>query len=335
MPRIALLHAQRDFAEALASAVERIEPTYEVDVLSQPQSIHSRVHRVLTGRYDLLQADEMVRNGLLAVLEKRRHGTPFVTCIRGWGDYTNDHGQHSWLKHRSVRLRGDIVLRHTDCALFLSSVCREAMRRNYSLGANRVVGRPFDAARFLNAQPTCEGSDDIRILTVTNLRYHQKTRGVMTVLDGLRPVFDRDERIQYAVAGDGRAFDMLAQYVESYPYRDRVDLLGHRDDVPQLLSESDLFVYVSYLDALPMAVLEAQATGLPVVGGATAGIPEAVGTAGCLCPPTPTGIETAVDELLLDPERFSKLADASHQKMNSYNEQTAQQYLDAWTDLLE
>lgn len=334
MPRIALLHAQRDFAEALATTVERIEPTYEVNVLSQSQSIHSRVRRVLTGGYDLLQADEMVRNGLLAALETRRHGTPLVTCIRGWGDYTNDHGQHGWLNHRSIKLRGNIVLRHTDRVLFLSSVCREAMRRQYSFVANRVVGRPFDTTRFPDAQPTCDGSDDIRLLTVTNLRYHQKAQGVMTILDGLKPVFDRDERIQYAVAGDGRAFDTLSHYVDSYPHRDRVDLLGHRDDVPQLLAASDLFVYISYLDALPMAVLEAQATGLPVIGGATAGTPEAVGTAGHLCPPTPTGIETAVDALVSDPERLSKLADASRHKMSDYNEQTAQQYLDSWSDLL-
>lgn len=333
MPRVALLHAQRDFAEALAAAVERINSAYEVDVLSQPESVHSRVHRVLTERYDLLQVDEMVRNGMLAVLEQRRRGTPLVNCIRGWADYTNAHGQHGWLKHRSIRCRGELVFQHADRALFVSSVCRETMRRHYSFGANRIVRRPFDTAQFSNAQPTCD--ENVRILTVTNLRYQQKAQGIMTILDGLQPLFDRDERLQYMIAGDGRAFEEVAEYVESYPHRDRVDLLGYRDDVPHLLATSDLFVYVSYLDSLSMAVLEAQAAGLPVVCGATAGVPEAVGTAGRICPPTPTGIEYAVDEVLSDPDQFSELAEASREKMNHYNERAAQQYLDVWTDLLD
>ena len=336
MPRIALFHTLRDFAEALADTIERIDPTYEVDVFSQSQTIRSRVMRGLSGDYDLIQADEMVRNGVLGAIEKRRHGTPLVVCIRGWDDYTNAHGQHGWLEHHSIKLRSKFVLQHADCTLFVSSVCREAMRRYYSFGSNRIVDRPFEISRFRNADPVRATNDDseICILTVTNFRYRQKARGVITTLNGLKPILDRNEHIRYAIAGDGREFDTVAQHVESYPHRDQVDLLGYRDDIPNLLADADLFVYVSYLDALPMAVLEAQAAGLPIVGGATSGVPEAVGTAGRLCPPTPEGIETAVDGLLSDSESLSALADLSYQKMSGYNERAAQQYLDVWTDIL-
>jgi glycosyltransferase involved in cell wall biosynthesis len=336
MPRIALLHAQRDLAEALADTIERIDPTYEVDVFSQSQTIPSRVKRGLSGDYDLLQADEMVRNGVLGAIEKRRHGTPLVVCIRGWDDYTNAHGHHSWLEHHSIKLRSKFVLHHADCTLFVSSVCREAMRRYYSIGSNRIVDRPFEVSRFQNADPENASNDDCgtRILTVTNFRYRQKARGVITTLDGLQSILDQNEHIRYAIAGDGREFDTVAQHVESYPHRDQVDLLGYREDIPDLLANADLFVYVSYLDALPMAVLEAQAAGLPIIGGTTSGVPEAVGTAGRLCPPTPEDIETAVDDLLSDPEGLSDLAELSHQKMFNYNERAAQRYLDVWTNIL-
>lgn len=335
MPRIALLHAQRDFAKALASTVEQIDPTYQVDVLSQSQTIHSRVHRVLTGRYDLIQADEMMRNGVLGVIEKLRHNTPLVICIRGWDDYTNAHGQYGRLKHHSIRLRGKRVFQHADCALFLSSVCREAMRRHYVFGSNRIVDRPFDIDRFRDPDSQSDTNNTMRILTVTNFRYHQKARGVITILDGLRPILDQNEHIEYSIAGDGREFDTVTEYVASYPHNDRIELLGYRDDIPHLLSDADLFVYVSYLDALSMAVLEAQAAGLPVVCGATSGVPEAVGTAGRMCPPTPKGVETAVQKLLSNTEDLSDLADASREKMTDYNEQAARQYLDCWSNVLQ
>ena len=84
-----------------------------------------------------------------------------------------------------------------------------------------------------------------------------------------------------------------------------------------------------------MAVLEAQAAGLPVVCGATSGVPEAVGTAGHMCPPTPKGVEIAVDRLLSNTENLSALADASREKMTGYNEQAARQYLDCWRTILQ
>lgn len=340
MPRIALLHAQRDFAAALAASAERIDPTYDVDVLSQSQSVPGRVCRVLTGRYDLVQADETVGNGLLGLLTKRVCETPLVVCVRGWDDYTNAHGHHGWLKHQSIAHRTRLVFDHADCTLFVSRSCREAMRRQYAIGPNRVVDRPFDRARFqdvtANSDPdtTTTGESDMRILTVTNLRYPQKARGVTTILEGLRTVFEETEDLQYVVAGDGQEFDTLTDFLASYPYRDRVDLLGHRSDVPQLLATADLFVYVSFLDALPMAVLEAQAAGLPVVCGATGGPAEAVGSAGRLCPPTPAGVESAVTELLSDPHRRSDRSAASSERMTDYNERAAKQYLDAWDDVL-
>lgn len=334
MPQIALLHAQRDFAAALAATAERIDPAYDIDVLSQSQSVSRRVYRALTGNYDLVQADETVRNGPLGLLTKQLYGTPLVVCVRGWDDYTNAHGQHGWATHRSIEQRTKLVFERADYTLFVSRTCREAMRRHYAVGRNRIVGRPFDTARFQDAESNGD-PDTVTILTITNLRYPQKARGVTTILEGLAPVFEETEHVQYAVAGDGQEFDTVSEFLASYPHRDRVDLLGYRHDVPELLANADLFVYVSYLDALPMAVLEAQAAGLPIVCGATGGPAEAVGAAGRLCPPTPAGIESAVMELLSDPHRRSELSSASDERITGYNERAARQYLDVWDDALD
>jgi glycosyltransferase involved in cell wall biosynthesis len=68
---------------------------------------------------------------------------------------------------------------------------------------------------------------------------------------------------------------------------DRVQLLGYRTDVRDLLAAADLFVLASAFEGLPVSIMEAMSAGLPVVATAVGGVPEAVedGVTGLLVPP--------------------------------------------------
>ena len=64
----------------------------------------------------------------------------------------------------------------------------------------------------------------------------------------------------------------------------QVRLRGQRWDVEQWLDAADVFVLTSESEGPPLAILEAMAKGLPVVATAVGGVPEALGTTGCLLP---------------------------------------------------
>jgi glycosyltransferase involved in cell wall biosynthesis len=92
---------------------------------------------------------------------------------------------------------------------------------------------------------------------------------------------------------------------------DRVTLTGELDRaaVAELYDRADLFVLPSLRETYPLAVMEALARGLPVIGTAVGAIPHLVGdTAGVLVPPGDVGtLAAALDRVLRDHEHRARL----------------------------
>ncbi|MGH7582174.1 MAG: glycosyltransferase family 4 protein [Gemmatimonadales bacterium] len=85
-----------------------------------------------------------------------------------------------------------------------------------------------------------------------------------------------DRPVQLVIAGDGPDRDKLEELGRHLGLGDRLSMLGFRDDVRQLYPAADIFALSSRSEAMPIAVLEAMAAGLPVVAPAVGGIGEVV-----------------------------------------------------------
>lgn len=70
---------------------------------------------------------------------------------------------------------------------------------------------------------------------------------------------------QYLIIGQGPKADELQMLINKYELTDNIKLLGYRDDVPELLSLSDVFIFPSYREGLSKALMEAMSYGLPVI----------------------------------------------------------------------
>jgi glycosyltransferase involved in cell wall biosynthesis len=97
-------------------------------------------------------------------------------------------------------------------------------------------------------------------------------------------------RFELTLAGDGRLLEVVRARAEAEGLRDRVHLLGFVPFGPRLLDlygSADIFVHVALTEGLPQALVEALASGVPVVGTDVGSVAEAVdhGNAGLLVPP--------------------------------------------------
>ncbi|HEY3499064.1 MAG TPA: glycosyltransferase [Polyangiaceae bacterium] len=96
-----------------------------------------------------------------------------------------------------------------------------------------------------------------------------------------------DERRQLVIVGDGPERVAVDASIAATWRGSLCHALGARNDVERLLAALDVFVLTSRTEGLPLVVLEAMATGLPVVSTSVGGIPDLVqeGVTGYLVPP--------------------------------------------------
>lgn len=111
--------------------------------------------------------------------------------------------------------------------------------------------------------------------------------------------------LHLTIVGDGPMRASLQDLAVTLGLGDRVTFTGARDDTPELLRGFDVFVLPSVNEGISNTILEAMATGLPVVATRVGGNPELVadGLTGRLYDPAePAGLERALSPYLADPD---------------------------------
>jgi len=105
---------------------------------------------------------------------------------------------------------------------------------------------------------------DQKVLINVGRRDFQK--GQSYLLEAVAKLVAKHPRLVLLVAGrSGGVSDDLDRLRDRLGLKDHVRFLGHREDVPDLLAAADVFVFPSFYEGLPGAVVEAMALGLPIV----------------------------------------------------------------------
>lgn len=116
------------------------------------------------------------------------------------------------------------------------------------------------------------------VVSATNFRFPQKVEGLLSIGPAMRETMHRHRDLRWVVIGSGPGCDAFRARVgaELHDAAARFELLGHVEDVPTVMTAANAYVHFSGLDGLPVAVLEAQASGRIVVANPVGGIPEVV-----------------------------------------------------------
>ena len=170
------------------------------------------------------------------------------------------------------------------------------------------------------------------LLNVGGLR---KPKGHIVLLEAAAILKKKGIAFLFVIAGEGKLRQHLEVVIEDLRLERYVRLLGQRDDIPELMAAADVFVLSSLWEGLPLVVLEAMASGLPVVSTNVGGVPELVvdNETGFLVPPeNPQLLAEAIERMLSLPEH-QRLAMGQAGKKRIEENFTLNKMVSAYEDL--
>ena len=261
--------------------------TRRVSPLAHLRAFLALVRLFRAERPDLVHA-HMPISGFLARLAARCAGVPRIayTCH---GYLFNQPG--SWSRRAAGLAMEWLAGRVTDVYLTVSQAeAADARRLHLSARATPVGNgrdpaafRPDPAARTRVRASLQVAEDQVVVIAVSRL---VREKGYPELAAAMRDVPTAELWVVGERLTSDRGDDMRTLLCDA-GLGPRLRLLGYREDVAALLQAADIFALPSYFEGLPMSVIEAMLTGLPVVATDISGPREQVvdGETGLLVPP--------------------------------------------------
>ena len=276
--------------------------------------------------FDVLHAQYGYPTGLAALTASRRTGVPCVVSIQG--------GDGHWVgdccgTHR--RAMTD-VLDHAGAVLIGSGSFARAVSARLGTPVERftVVPGAVDTDLFAPA-----GREVGALANPPVLLYHgriDRRKGVLDLLDALALLRAAGRDARLVVSGIGPDVAAVAERVAALGLGDRVETLGQASyaDAPARYARGDVFVSPTYAEGFSNTILEAMASGLPVVSCAVVGVVDCLedGRDALLVPPaSPSALATAIERMLDDDAlrvRLARTALAEAQTLYAWTARAAQ-----------
>jgi glycosyltransferase involved in cell wall biosynthesis len=224
-------------------------------------------------------------------------------------------------RHISVRVRRPWLNRIyylPDAIITTGEHIRRELLQTHKIPAERIVSIPTgaDTGRFLPGPPDLELKkrmglpiDSPVITLVAVLRAQKRHELVIAAAAEVIKVFPRT---RFLFVGDGPGRDRVEQEIKKARLEDRILMTGYREDIPAILSFTDLGIISSVAEGIPQFLFQIMAMGKPVIATEVGGIPEIVtsGVNGILIPPEDAAaLVQAIVQLLGDPGSAGRLGE--------------------------
>lgn len=285
--------------------------------------LYAKLKKIIDeNKYDIIHCHTPMGGVLtrLAARKARKDGTKVIYTAHGFHFYMGA-PVLNWIFYYPVE---KFLSRYTNV---LITINQEDYQRGKSFHAARVEYVPgvgVDIDKFKNegfdrdAKRRALGlnNDDFMILSVGELNKNKNHAVVIRALAELQR-----NNVKYYICGKGPLEGELKQLAEKLGVGSQVKLLGFRNDIPELCLAADVFAFPSFREGLPVALMEAMASGLPVVCSNIRGNMDLIenGKGGFLVSPNDlNGMRDAILQIMMDVNKRASMSHENRIKMQNY-----------------
>ena len=224
-------------------------------------------------------------------------------------------------RHISVRVRRPWLNRIyylPDAIITTGEHIRRELLQTHKILAERIVSIPTgaDVGRFHPGPPDLELKkrmglpiDSPVITLVAVLRAQKRHELVIAAAAEVIKVFPQ---ARFIFVGEGPGRNRVEQEMKNAQLESHILMTGYREDIPAILSFTDLGIISSVAEGIPQFLFQIMAMGKPVIATEVGGIPEIVtsGVTGVLIPPEdPAALAKALVQVLGDPGSARRLGE--------------------------
>lgn len=174
----------------------------------------------------------------------------------------NDIKEYNWLKF--------IIHKHfIDNTIVISNPIKESCESRGITKAT-VIYNGTDLKKYKNTNTRDFYSEKLNIINVSRIMHEVKGQDVL--INALKLCKDTGIKFHCSFVGGTYEYETasgslqyLKNLVKENQLENEITFLGNRADVPDLLNQSNLFVLPSRMEAMPLVLLEAMASGLPTI----------------------------------------------------------------------
>lgn len=222
-----------------------------------------------TEHYNLIHCHSPIGGALcrIAANKERTHGTKVIYTAHGFHFYDGA-PLKNWLLFYPIE---KFLSKWTDVLITINK--EDYKRAVNSFNAKKtfyVPGVGVDISKFSICKVDKEKKraeigvkpDDFVLLSVGELSVRKNQKIIIESLGKMKQE-GTIGNIVYLIVGKGELQKIFQTLIEKHGLQDHVKLLGFRSDVADLLHVADLFVFPSLQEGLPVALMEAMASGIP------------------------------------------------------------------------
>lgn len=210
---------------------------------------------------------------------------------------------------KEINMRHEECLKYARFIVFVSELSAKTFKKLYPGYSNKVRVIPNGISKEINSvEPVFDGK--LRMITVGTVC---KRKNQIVLIDSLKDIREHGIDATLKIVGGGPELDNCKQYAKDIGVEKWIEFLGPRDDIPELLAKSNLFVLPSLDEGLPISAIEAMRAKLPLVLTDVGGCRELIKGNGFLVNPTKEDITNAIIEYGKNVEKQKEMSKASYE----------------------